>query len=90
MDSYHRYFNSSINAGINAGILFLSFLFAILIHMARRKLEDRNIRKLGKSSGGSITVTIPIEMVRELKWRSGQKVVIKKQGERITIDDWQK
>ncbi len=58
--------------------------------MARRKLEDRNIRKLGKSSGGSITVTIPIEMVRELKWRSGQKVVIKKQGERITIDDWQK
>jgi len=58
--------------------------------MARRKLEDRNIRKLGKSGGKSISVTIPIELVRELKWREGQKVVVKKRGEGISITDWQK
>ncbi len=57
--------------------------------MARRKLEERDIRKLTKTGAGSITVTLPIELVRQLKWRSGQKVVIKKSGAKIIIEDWQ-
>ncbi len=56
--------------------------------MARRKLGDRQIRKLYKNSGGSIQVTIPIEIIRELKWRSGQKVVVEKRGKGISIVDW--
>lgn len=36
--------------------------------MSVRKREDQNIRKLGKT-GQSITVTLPIEMVRELGWK---------------------
>ena len=58
--------------------------------MARRKLEEREVRKLYKNSGGSIQVTIPIELVRDLKWRAGQKVVVKKRGEGILIEDWKK
>ncbi len=58
--------------------------------MARRKLKDRNIRKLLKNSGGSIQVTLPIELVRELKWRNKQKVIIVKKGSTLIIKDWEK
>lgn len=57
--------------------------------MARRRLEKRNIRKLIKSgSRRSITVTLPIEIIRKLRWRGGQKVVIEKRGRGIFIKDW--
>jgi len=57
--------------------------------MARRKLHERSIRKLTRTGrGGSISVTLPIELVRELKWREKQKVVIKKRGKKLTIEDW--
>jgi len=59
--------------------------------MARRKLTERNIRKLTRTGGGkSISVTIPIELVRELKWKDRQKVVITKRGTTLTIKDWKK
>lgn len=59
--------------------------------MSRRKLTERHIRKLSRVGGGaSIVVVLPIEMIRELKWRNKQKVVVKKEGERIIIEDWKK
>jgi len=58
--------------------------------MARRKLEDKNIRKLTKSGGKSISVTLPIEIVRKLKWKSKQKVVVEKKGKTVVIKDWKK
>lgn len=53
----------------------------------RNKLKDKNIRKVYKKSG-SYGITLPIEIVRELKIREGQKVVVKKKGKRIYIEDW--
>jgi Ni/Co efflux regulator RcnB len=59
------------------------------VYMARNKLEDRNVRKLGKKGRGrTISVTLPIELVRELRWREGQKVVVKKRGQGLVIEDW--
>lgn len=58
--------------------------------MARKKLEDRNIRKLTKVGRQSIAVTLPIEIVRELKWREKQKVVVKKIRGGVVIKDWKK
>jgi len=56
-----------------------------------RKIEDHKIRKLIKTGrGASIYVTLPIEVVRELKWRAGQKVVVKKRGKNLVISDWKK
>ncbi|MEA3323338.1 MAG: AbrB/MazE/SpoVT family DNA-binding domain-containing protein [Patescibacteria group bacterium] len=55
----------------------------------RRDLKDKNIRKIYKKSG-SYCVTIPIEIVKELKIKKGQKVVIKKRGNEIIITDWKK
>lgn len=55
----------------------------------RRKLEERNIRKITKMGGGaSYGVTIPIEMMRSLKWKERQKVVVKKAGKKLIITDW--
>ncbi len=57
--------------------------------MARRKLENRNVRKLSKKKSGSYTVTLPIEIVRELGWRNKQKLVMRKSGNKIIIEDWE-
>ena len=57
--------------------------------MARRKLSERNIRKLTRMGGGrSLGLTLPIEMMRKLRWRERQKVVVKLRGKKITIVDW--
>ncbi|MCK5588715.1 MAG: AbrB/MazE/SpoVT family DNA-binding domain-containing protein [Candidatus Pacebacteria bacterium] len=54
----------------------------------RRKLQNRNIRKIFKR-GASYSVTLPIELVKELKWREKQKVVVKKRGDGLVIVDWE-
>ncbi len=56
--------------------------------MARRKLENKNIRKLTKTGGKSIGLTLPISLVRKLKWRERQKVVVSQKGNKIIIEDW--
>ncbi len=53
----------------------------------RRKIEKRNIRKIAKR-GGSYSVNLPIEMMRKLKWKSKQKVVVSQKGTSILITDW--
>ena len=59
--------------------------------MARRELEKRNIRKLGRTGRGkSVSLTLPIEIVREFGWRSKQKVVVRKYGKGILVEDWKK
>jgi len=57
--------------------------------MSRRKLEDKNIRKLGKSGGKSISVTLPIDIIRELGWKSKHKVVVQRRGDAVVIKDWE-
>jgi len=56
--------------------------------MSRRDLEDRNIRKISKSGNGSMYVTLPIEFVRELKWRERQRVTVTKRGKELIIRDY--
>ncbi|GBE16991.1 hypothetical protein BMS3Abin15_00823 [bacterium BMS3Abin15] len=59
--------------------------------MPRRRLSERNIRKLTRTGNDkSVSVTIPIEMIRDLKWRDRQKVVVRQVGKRIIIEDWEK
>jgi len=59
--------------------------------MGRRKLEQQNIRKITKLSGGrSYGIIIPIDIIRKLKWKERQKVVVRLRGKKITIEDWKK
>jgi len=57
--------------------------------MTRRKTRDKNIRKIFKS-GSSYAVTIPIEIVKKLRIKKGQKVVVGDRGKKIVIEDWKK
>jgi antitoxin component of MazEF toxin-antitoxin module len=54
----------------------------------RRKIEDRKIRKIFRH-GDSRAITLPAELLRELGWRDNQKVVAKKYGNGILIQDWE-
>lgn len=56
--------------------------------MARRNLEDRNVRTLRKNEGGTTLVSLPIEYVRALRWQDRQKVVVTKHGNKLIIEDW--
>lgn len=57
--------------------------------MALRKSDETKVRSLTKIAGGSsYAVTIPIEYVRELKWRGKQKLEVKLYQDRIIIRDW--
>jgi hypothetical protein len=57
--------------------------------MARKKLEDRNIRKLTRTGRGmSVSLTLPIEFIRELGWKDKQKVVVSKRGKSLVVTDW--
>jgi antitoxin component of MazEF toxin-antitoxin module len=60
--------------------------------MPRRKLEEKNIRKLTRigQEGRSLGLTIPKELVIELGWRERQKVIVKKSGKKLIIEDWEK
>jgi len=58
--------------------------------MTRRKLNERNIRSLTRTSGGrSYSVTIPVEYVRKLKWRGRQKLVVRMYRKKVIIEDWE-
>lgn len=53
--------------------------------MARKKKGD-HVRTLTKIAGGkSFCVTLPISIVRELKWHSQQKVLVKRWGKKVII-----
>ena len=55
--------------------------------MSTRK--EKEIRNISKTKSGSYFVTLPIDIIRELGLRKGQKVTVKKYGEGIIIKDWE-
>ncbi len=55
--------------------------------MATKEYEYWNERVIQKNNTGTYTVTIPVNMVRDLKWRQGQKVVLEHKGKTIVVKD---
>lgn len=56
--------------------------------MTTQKSENKNIRKLTRLARTSLAVTLPVEMVKKLKWKERQKVVVSLIGKKIIIEDW--
>ena len=48
----------------------------------------KHVRKLGKAGKYSYSVTLPMELIKELGWKLRQKVVVKRVGKRIVVEDW--
>jgi bifunctional DNA-binding transcriptional regulator/antitoxin component of YhaV-PrlF toxin-antitoxin module len=57
--------------------------------MTRRIVSEENVRNIQKSKR-SYYVTLPIQVIREFRWKEGQKVVVEKRGKEIVIKDWKK
>ncbi|RJQ13435.1 AbrB/MazE/SpoVT family DNA-binding domain-containing protein [Candidatus Parcubacteria bacterium] len=54
----------------------------------RRKLKEKNIRKLARMGNRSLGLTLPVEMVNKLGWREKQKVLLRMKGKQIIVKDW--
>lgn len=55
--------------------------------MATKEYSHWNERVIQKNSTGAYTVTIPINMIRDLKWQQGQRVKIENKGKTVVIKD---
>ncbi len=58
--------------------------------MYQIKNMKKYIRKVTRVGKRSLSVVIPAEIVKELKIREKQKLIIKKFGKKIVIEDWKK
>jgi len=52
-----------------------------------RKTSENNIRKLVKLGKTSLAVTLPKNILLELGWQEKRKLVVKKHGKGILIED---
>lgn len=50
--------------------------------------KNTNIRKIVKNGRGSYYVNIPKEIRKELQWKERQKVVVRRLGKKVIIEDW--
>lgn len=58
--------------------------------MGVRRQGEQNIRTVQQNTTGSYTISLPIEVMRELRWKRGQKVVVELNGKTVTVKDWKK
>lgn len=56
--------------------------------MGVRKVEEQHIRSITQNSTGTYSLSVPIQVMRELGWRKGQKIVVKRQGKLLIVHDW--
>ena len=84
---FKLYCNYRINNIINYRDNYI--IIVIDIDMANRKISERHIRSLNKTAGGrSYIITLPIDEIESLGWKSKQKLVVKRYGEGLIIQDW--
>lgn len=58
--------------------------------MARRRVEEENVRKLTRLGKTSLAVTIPARILGALGWKKKQKVVVTLRGKKVVTEDWKK
>jgi antitoxin component of MazEF toxin-antitoxin module len=56
--------------------------------MGARRAGEQEIRNITVNRTGTYQISLPIELVRLLRWQQGQKITVKKQGEKLIIEDW--
>ena len=51
---------------------------------------EASIRKLTKNGRNSYYINIPIDIIRQLKWRERQKLTVKLSRGKVVVADWKK
>lgn len=57
--------------------------------MGARKIDEQQIRNLTQNTTGTYTVSLPIQLVKQLRWQRGQRLTVTRQGKKLIIQDWQ-
>ena len=47
------------------------------------------IRKIVKNGAGTYYVSIPKQLMKKLRWKEKQKVVISEKGKTLIVKDWE-
>jgi hypothetical protein len=58
--------------------------------MSDRSSKDKNVRKLIRWGKISLGLTLPADILFDLKWKEKQKVIVTKHRGGILIKDWHK
>lgn len=58
--------------------------------MPSRRVEKRNVRSLTRVAKRSFGITLPIELIRALKWRAKQKLTVTPKGKKLIVKDWKR
>lgn len=58
--------------------------------MGTKSTNQTGMRKLQATGqdGESYSITLPKELVLELKWRKGQKLNVTREGKKLIVQDW--
>ncbi|MCA9342922.1 hypothetical protein KC950_02835 [Candidatus Saccharibacteria bacterium] len=56
--------------------------------MGARKDGEQDVRSITQNSSGTYSVSLPIGLIRQLRWQRNQRVTIKKQGNKLVITDY--
>jgi len=56
--------------------------------MGARRAGEQQVRNLTVNRTGTYSISLPIELVRALKWQQGQKLIVSKRGKNLVIEDW--
>jgi Ni/Co efflux regulator RcnB len=56
--------------------------------MGTRKAGEQQVRNLTQNRTGTYSISLPIELIRQLRWQQGQKLVVSKRGKNLIIEDW--
>lgn len=51
---------------------------------------NKQTRKIVKNGRGSYYINIPKETMKGLKWKERQKIVVRRLGKKIILQDWKK
>jgi len=49
---------------------------------------NHHVRKLTVTGGSTYYLTIPQEFIKKLKWRKGEKKVLRLDKQKVIIEDW--
>jgi hypothetical protein len=56
--------------------------------MGTRKAGEQDVRSITQNKTGTYSISLPIGLIRELKWQNRQKVTVTKRGDKLIIEDW--
>ena len=57
-------------------------------NMGARRAGEQQVRNLTVNRTGTYSISLPIELVRALKWQQSQKLIVSKRGKTLVIEDW--